>query len=224
MSHKHPTPHAGQPKDDRRRFLNKVAYTGLAGAGVSFGLAACKDDIATSAAATTVTVTHADKSGAHGGDYSVAPGQLDTYYMFSSAGHAGDVRIFGLPSGREFKRIPVFNIDCMIGWGITNESKAIIGTNPDGTVKYNTGDTHHLHPSYTDGTYDGRYLFVNDKLNCRLARVRGATRSATPGLSALDRQPDRAARPGDQARAMVGRQAIIDGLPSFGQRPQDRFT
>jgi len=170
MSQKHPTPDAEQPKDGRRQFLNKVAFTGLAGAGVSFGLAACKDDAVASTAVTTAA--HTDKPSAHSGDYSVAPGQLDTYYMFSSAGHAGDVRIFGLPSGREFKRIPVYNIDCMIGWGITNESKAIIGTNPDGTLKYNTGDTHHLHPSYTDGTYDGRYLFVNDKLNCRLARVR----------------------------------------------------
>ena len=170
MSQKHTTPHSGLPDDSRRRFLNKVAFTGLAGAGISFGLAACKDDTAASAVA--ATTAHADTSGAHGGDYSVAPGQLDTYYMFSSAGHAGDVRVFGLPSGREFKRIPVFNIDCMIGWGITNESKAIIGTNPDGSLKYHTGDTHHLHPSYTDGTYDGRYLFVNDKLNCRLARVR----------------------------------------------------
>ncbi len=170
MSQNYTTPHSGLPDDGRRRFLNKMAFTGLAGAGVSLGLAACKDDDTANAVATTAA--QADTSGAHGGDYSVAPGQLDTYYMFSSAGHAGDVRVFGLPSGREFKRIPVFNIDCMIGWGITNESKAIIGTNPDGTLKYHTGDTHHLHPSYTDGTYDGRYLFVNDKLNCRLARVR----------------------------------------------------
>ncbi|NMG14488.1 TAT-dependent nitrous-oxide reductase [Aromatoleum bremense] len=159
-----------QPHAGRRRFLNRAAFAGLAGAGLSVGLAACKQDGAATAApaATPAAATPA----AHGGEYTVAPGQLDTYYMFSSAGHAGDVRVFGLPSGREFKRIPVFNTDCMVGWGITNESKAIIGTNPDGSVKYDTGDTHHLHPSYTDGTYDGKYLFVNDKINCRLARVR----------------------------------------------------
>lgn len=153
----------------RRRFLNRAATAGLTGGGLAMGLNACTKE--TPAAADNAPVQAAAKAQAHDA-YSVAPGQLDEYYMFSSAGHAGDVRIFGLPSGREFKRVPVFNTDCMVGWGITNESKAIIGTNPDGSVKYNTGDTHHIHPSYTDGTYDGRYLFVNDKINCRLGRVR----------------------------------------------------
>jgi len=63
-------------------------------------------------------------------------------------------------------------MDCMVGWGITNESKAVMGTKPDGTVKYNTGDTHHVHGSYVDGTYDGKYLFVNDKIHGRVARIR----------------------------------------------------
>ncbi|WP_332670853.1 TAT-dependent nitrous-oxide reductase [Aromatoleum sp.] len=170
MSQDHNQSLAPMPDTGRRRFLNTAAVS-LAGAGLAVGLAACKQD-ATATPAVAGAAPGAAPAAHGGSEYSVAPGQLDTYYMFSSAGHAGDVRVFGLPSGREFKRIPVFNTDCMIGWGITNESKAIIGTNPDGTVKYNTGDTHHLHPSYTDGTYDGKYLFVNDKINCRLARVR----------------------------------------------------
>ena len=102
-----------------------------------------------------------------------APGQLDTYYGVWSGGHSGEVRVLGLPSGREIKRVPTFNIDCMNGWGITNESKAIIGTKADGSLKYKTGDTHHIHGTYVDGTYDGKYFFVNDKIHGRIARVRG---------------------------------------------------
>jgi nitrous-oxide reductase len=82
-------------------------------------------------------------------------------------------RVLGLPSGREIKRVPTFNIDCMSGWGITNESKAIITTKADGSLKYKTGDTHHIHGSYTDGTYDGKYFWVNDKIHGRIARIRG---------------------------------------------------
>ena len=63
-------------------------------------------------------------------------------------------------------------MDCLVGWGITNESKKIIGTRPDGRPLYVTGDTHHVHQSYVDGTYDGKYMFVNDKIHGRLARVR----------------------------------------------------
>ena len=73
---------------------------------------------------------------------------------------------------RELKRIPVFNPDLLTGWGITNESKAVMGTRPDGHLRYNVADTHHLHASYKDGNYDGRYAWVNDKINARLARIR----------------------------------------------------
>jgi nitrous-oxide reductase len=153
----------------RRRFLGKSAALGLAGAGV---LAGCKENGAgASGPASAAGAAAAAKT--HGGSKAhVEPGQLDDYYLFSSGGHSGEARIIGIPSGRELRRIPVFNIDPMAGWGITNESKAIIGTKPDGSLKYTTGDTHHVHGSYKDGTYDGRYLWVNDKIHSRLARIR----------------------------------------------------
>lgn len=154
--------------ESRRKFLGTTAAVTLASAGLVMGLASCKKESG---------AVLADKAAKAGGDashgkFEVAPGKLDTYYTFSSAGHNGEVRIYGVPSGRTLKRIPVFNVDPMVGWGITNESKAIMGTHADGSLKYMTGDTHHVHGSYTDGTYNSKYLWTNDKLNSRLARIR----------------------------------------------------
>ncbi len=150
---------------NRRKFLGRSALLGLAGAGVSLGLSGCKEEV------TAATPTGAVKP-VSGGGIEIEPGQLDEYYSFLSSGHGGEMRILGMPSGRTLKRIPIFNTDCMLGWGITNESRAIIGTKSDGSLVYTTGDTHHVHGSYKDGTYDGRWLFVNDKIHSRLARVR----------------------------------------------------
>lgn len=100
--------------------------------------------------------------------HSVGPGELDEYYGFWSGGHSGEVRIMGLPSMRELMRIPVFNIDSATGWGLTDESKAIKGDSADVLC----GDAHHPHMSMKDGHYDGKYVFINDKLNTRVARIR----------------------------------------------------
>ncbi|WP_296754044.1 TAT-dependent nitrous-oxide reductase [Thiobacillus sp.] len=156
-----------QPDLGRRKFLGTTALVGLSGAGLSLGLSACNKESVPAAAAPDASAGKSEH-----GKYEVPPGQLDEYYSFSSGGHSGEVRIYGLPSGRELKRIPVFNMDCLVGWGVTNESKAILGTKPNGTPKYTTGDTHHVHQTYADGTYDGKYMFVNDKIHGRLARVR----------------------------------------------------
>ncbi len=151
----------------RRRFINTAALVGLA------GVAACTDKSgkpagpAASDAASAGSGAHASANSTH-----LKPGELDTYYGLWSGGHSGDMRVLGLPSGREIHRIPCFVPDALVGWGITNESKKIMGTKPDGSLKYTVADTHHTHASYKDGNYDGRYAWINDKINSRIARIR----------------------------------------------------
>lgn len=153
----------------RRKFLNSAAMAGLAGAGLSVGLSSCKQEAAPGGNAAPAAPAAADT---HANPTHSAPGQLDEYYGIWSGGHTGDMRILGLPSGREITRVPVFNPDALVGWGITNESKAIMGTKADGTLRYTVADTHHTHASYSNGTYDGRYAWINDKINGRIARVK----------------------------------------------------
>jgi len=154
----------------RRKFLNTAALAGLTGAGLSVGLSSCKQEAATPAAAPAGAAAPA--AAGHASSVHLAPGQLDEYYGIWSGGHTGDMRILGIPSGREITRVPVFNPDPLVGWGITNGSKAIMGTKADGSLRYTVADTHHTHASYKNGTYDGKYAWINDKINGRVARVR----------------------------------------------------
>lgn len=159
-----------QPDMNRRKFLNTAALVGLSGAGLSIGMAACKKE--EGAATGGSAGSAAPAAAAHASSIHLKPGELDAYYGLWSGGHTGDMRVLGIPSGREILRIPCFVPDALVGWGITNESKQVMGTKPDGSLKYTIGDTHHVHASYKDGNYDGRYAWVNDKINSRIARVR----------------------------------------------------
>jgi nitrous-oxide reductase len=94
----------------------------------------------------------------------VAPGDLDEYYLFYSGGHGGQVFVAGMPSMRHICTIPVFTPYPGTGYGFDDESKEMLGG-------YTWGDSHHPGFSETDGEYDGRWLFINDNANGRIARI-----------------------------------------------------
>lgn len=150
------------PDNTRRSFMLGAATT-VAGSAALWGLTSCDGDTPA-----TPAPTHGGGGGGEKAAHHVEPGQLDEYYGFWSGGQSGEIRILGIPSMRELKRVPVFNGDCATGWTKTDWSKKLL----KGRTQ---GDTHHVHASYTNGTYDGRYIYVNDKVNARLARVRIAT-------------------------------------------------
>jgi len=94
----------------------------------------------------------------------VEPGKLDEFYLFYSGGHSGQVYVAGVPSMRHIATIPVFAPYPATGYGFDTESKAMLGG-------YTWGDVHHPALSKTKGDYDGRWLFVNDNANNRVARI-----------------------------------------------------
>ena len=156
------------PLFNRRQLLGTTAFAAAAGVtGVGGAL--------------TLSGAMATPAGAESLDYEIKPGELDEYYVFVSGGQSGEIRVVGLPSMRELMRIPVYNRCSATGWGLTNESRKVLteGLLPQtreflakrGGV-YHNGDLHHPHPSFTDGSYDGRYLFANDKANTRVCRIR----------------------------------------------------
>jgi len=94
----------------------------------------------------------------------VKPGEHDAYYAFLSGGHSGNVYVYGIPSCRHITTIPVFTPEPAVGYGNDEESKAMLGG-------FTWGDAHHPGLSETDGDYDGRWLFINDMPNARIARI-----------------------------------------------------
>ena len=92
------------------------------------------------------------------------PGKLDEFYMFTGNGHSGNVGVYGLPSMRLIVTIPVFTPYPATGYGFDKESKEMLGG-------YSWGDVHHPSFSETDEDYDGRWLFVSDEANNRMARI-----------------------------------------------------
>ncbi|MCB0495430.1 MAG: nitrous oxide reductase, partial [Cyclobacteriaceae bacterium] len=116
--------------------------------------------------------TKKSNTGALGGDIAervyVAPGEHDEFYGFISGGFSGQLAVYGLPSGRLFKVIPVFSVDAEKGYGFNEETKPMLQTS-FGSIPWD--DSHHPDLSQTDGIIDGRWCFINANNTPRIARI-----------------------------------------------------
>lgn len=98
----------------------------------------------------------------------VAPGKYDEFYNFVSGGFNGQVSVYGLPSGRLLKSLPVFSVNPENGYGYSEETKPMLETS-HGFIPWD--DQHHLSLSQTNGEVDGRWLFANANNTPRVARL-----------------------------------------------------
>jgi nitrous-oxide reductase len=98
----------------------------------------------------------------------VAPGQYDEFYNFVSGGFSGQLSVYGLPSGRLFRVIPVFSVDPEKAWGYSEETKPMLMTS-HGFIPWD--DLHHTELSQTGGEVDGRWIFANANNTPRVARI-----------------------------------------------------
>ncbi|MDA0196262.1 MAG: Sec-dependent nitrous-oxide reductase [Bacteroidetes bacterium] len=98
----------------------------------------------------------------------VPPGQHDEYYAFFSGGFSGQLTVHGLPSGRLLKTVPVFSVDAEKSYGFNEETKPLLNTSY-GFIPWD--DAHHPELSQTNGTPDGRWIFINGNNTPRVARI-----------------------------------------------------
>ncbi|MEO7768934.1 MAG: nitrous oxide reductase, partial [Ferruginibacter sp.] len=98
----------------------------------------------------------------------VAPGKYDEYYNFVSGGFSGQMSVYGLPSGRLLRVVPIFSVNPENGYGYSEESKPMLNTS-HGFIPWD--DQHHLDLSQTNGEIDGRWIFANANNTPRVARV-----------------------------------------------------
>ncbi len=98
----------------------------------------------------------------------VEPGKYDEFYAFLSGGFSGQVSVYGLPSGRLLRVVPVFSVNPENGWGYSEETKPMLETS-HGFLPWD--DAHHPWLSQTKGIADGRWLFINGNNTPRVARI-----------------------------------------------------
>lgn len=167
----------------RLHFLTTVALAALAG-GALLALASCGGDSgdkgATAGAGGDLQAIAQERGLTpedmkHALQQYVPPGKYDDYVMFASGGHSGQVFVIGMPSMRILKTIAVFTPDPWQGYGYGADWGGTILQQGNPSIPANTdltwGDTHHPAISETNGEYDGRWLYINDRANGRMAMV-----------------------------------------------------
>ncbi len=139
--------------------MKKTRYNVIAMASFALllGMLACKPKNAGNA----VSADAAAKS-------YVAPGKYDEFYNFVSGGFSGQMSVYGLPSGRLLKVVPIFSVNPENGYGYSEETKPMLNTS-HGSIPWD--DQHHLDLSQTNGEIDGRWIFANANNTPRVARV-----------------------------------------------------
>ena len=98
-------------------------------------------------------------------------GKKDEYLTFASGGHGGNMVVIGVPSMRILKYVGVFTPEPWQGYGYGDQSGKVLEMGSRFGKEITWGDMHHPALSETKGEYDGKYIFVNDKANARIAVV-----------------------------------------------------
>lgn len=98
----------------------------------------------------------------------VKPGTHDEFYNFVSGGFSGQLAVYGIPSGRLLREIPVFSLDPESGYGFSEETKGMLSTTY-GNIPWD--DSHHPELSQTDGVPDGKWCFINGNNTPRIALI-----------------------------------------------------
>lgn len=139
------------------KILKKLPLMGMASI---IAMSGCKDKMQDK----TASVTSEDAAS----KVYVAPGKYDELYGFMSGGFSGQLGVYGLPSGRLLKVIPVFSQNPENGYGYTEETKPMLNTSY-GFIPWD--DAHHPKLSQTKGEHDGRWIFINGNNTPRIARI-----------------------------------------------------
>jgi nitrous-oxide reductase len=104
----------------------------------------------------------------------VPPGKYDDFVMVTSGGHRGTVMLYGIPSMRLLKEVPVYAPDSWQGWaqgGIESGEVVKKGSYGEGLPTQTWGDIHHPQISLTNGKYDGEWMIGTDKSAGRVAII-----------------------------------------------------